>query len=46
MRNYSRKTNKRVTRYRTPSYFRVVKAEQVKREKLCYNKPGKKFSNN
>jgi len=33
MRNYSSKSNKPMTRYRTPSRFKVQQAEQVKRHK-------------
>jgi len=34
MKNYSRKMGKKLTRYRTPSSFRVRKAESAKRMKL------------
>lgn len=32
MRNYSRKTNKKVTRFNTPSGFKVRQSENTKRQ--------------
>lgn len=31
MKNYAQKTHKKVTRYRTPSMFKVMKSEQIKK---------------
>lgn len=43
MRNYSSKSLKQVTRYRTPSSFKVRSAEGAKRAKLTvpYHPPGR-----
>lgn len=36
MKNYSRKTNKKVIRYRTPSPFRAMSGESAKRTKAFW----------
>jgi len=36
MKNYSRRTNKKVTRYRTPSPFRAMRGEASKRTKAFW----------
>ena len=42
MRNYSRKTNKKVTRFNTPSGFKVRQSEATKRTPIApYHPPGR-----
>jgi hypothetical protein len=38
MKNYSHHTNKKVTRYRTPSPFRAMSGENAKRAKASFAK--------
>ncbi|MFH1890981.1 MAG: hypothetical protein ABIJ91_05485 [Candidatus Kuenenbacteria bacterium] len=47
MRNYSRKTNKKVTRFNTPSTFKVRRSEASKRVKAApYHPPGRGHKTN
>ncbi|MFA4937168.1 MAG: hypothetical protein WC575_02690 [Patescibacteria group bacterium] len=42
MRNYAGKSNKQMTRYRTPSAFKVRKSENTKRQiNAPYHPPGR-----